>query len=282
MLIYQYTTIEALAQILKNETIRFTRLDYVDDLEEGRIESQSIKLSKFLFVSCWTEAREESIPLWKLYSGDKGGVRIGLERDMFQKFFIDDIIVGGRQIFGSGVSIVPREEILDNDDYWIPPIFESDEIPFYRQMRYVDDVASELSKVVSINETVTGPFPDGETRKDAKLTIDTSILGAVKNKRWEFEEESRFTLFIFPGNPLKYPKGPMVERLYSNLINDKGVGFTYYDLHLNPTILGSMEITMSPSSLPGQRIIVESLCSKYAPNAFIRDSDLRDLVKMKE
>lgn len=281
MLIYQYTTIEALAQILKNRTIRFTRLDHVDDLEEGRIESQSIKLSKFLFVSCWTEEREESIPLWKLYSGDKGGVRIGLERDMFQNYYIDDIVVRGMKIFGSGVSKVPREEILDND-YWILPNYESNGVPFYRKMRYVDDVASELSKVVNRNETVTGTFSNGETRKEAILTINTAILGAVKNKRWEFEKESRFTLFIIPGNPLKYPNGPMVERLYSNLINDKGVAFTYYDLHLNPAILDSMEITMSPSFLPGQRIIVESLCLKYAPKAILRDSDLRDLVKMKD
>ncbi len=281
MLIYQYTTLEALAQILKNQTIRFTRLDHVDDLEEGRIESQSIKLSKFLFVSCWTEDREESIPLWKLYSGDKGGVRIGLERDMFQDYLIDDIVVGGEKIFVSGVSKVPREEILDND-YWILPIYESDGFPFYRKVRYVDDVASELSKVVNRNDTVTGSFSNGEVRKDAKLTIDTTILGAIKNKRWEFEKESRFTLFIIPGNPLKYSNGPMVERLYSDLINDKGVAFSYYDLHLNPAIIDSMEITMSPSSLPGQRIIVESLCSKYAPNAILRDSNLRDLVKMKD
>ena len=281
-MIYQYTTIEALAQILKNQTIRFSRLDQVDDLEEGAIESQSIKLSKFLFVSCWTESREESIPLWKLYSGNKGGVRIGLEKDMFLDYYIEDIIVGGKKVFGSGLSKIPREEILDKD-YWIPPIFKSDMSVFYRKVRYVDDVTSELSNVVKREETESKTvFSDGETRKNAKLTFETSILGAIKNKRWEFEDESRFTIFIFPGNPLKYPTGPMVERLYSNFINDKGIPFTYYDLHLNPTAFESMEITMSPSSLPGQRIIVESLCSQYAPKAIIRDSNLKDLVKLKE
>ena len=269
-MIYQYTTLEALAQILKNQTIRFSRLDQVDDLEEGMIESQSIKLSKFLFVSCWTEAREESIPLWKLYSGNNGGVRIGLEKDMFPDYYINDIVLDGKKVFKSGVSKVPREEILEKD-YWIPPIFVSNSSPFYRKVRYVDDVASALSDVVKRHDTI----------KDVNLAIDTSVLGVIKHKRWEFEEESRFTLLIFPGNPYKYPKGPMVEIFGSNLLNDKGVAFTHYDLHLNPAILDSIEITMSPSSLPGQRIIVESLCEKYARNAIIRDSGLRDLVKMK-
>ena len=87
---------------------------------------------------------------------------------------------------------------------------------------------------------------------------------------------------ITVGNLQKYPTGPMVEKFYSNLINGNGVEFTHCNLHLNPSAFDSMEITMSPSSLPGQKIIVESLCSKYAPNAIIRDSDLIDLVKMKE
>lgn len=34
MKLYHYTTIDTLALILKNRTIRFNRLDKVDDLEE--------------------------------------------------------------------------------------------------------------------------------------------------------------------------------------------------------------------------------------------------------
>ncbi len=279
-MLYQYTTLEALAQILKNQTIRFSRLDQVDDLEEGMIESQSIKLSKFIFVSCWTEAREESIPLWKLYSGNNGGVRIGLEKDMFPDYNINDLVVDGKKVFDSGVSKVPREEILEKD-YLILSCFDPDESPFYRKVRYVDDVASTLSNVVKRQESFIHPISNGDARKNIDLTVNTSSLGAIKHKRWEFEQESRFTLFIFPGNPIKYPKGPMVERFWSNILNGTGVSFTYYDLHFNPSILDSIEITMSPSSLPGQRIIVESLCAKYAPNAIIRDSGLRELVKMK-
>ena len=37
--IYHYTTIETLALILKNHTIRFSRLDKVDDIEESELMS---------------------------------------------------------------------------------------------------------------------------------------------------------------------------------------------------------------------------------------------------
>lgn len=54
MKIYHYTNIEALALILKNQTIRFNRLDKVDDIEEGKAESWGVKFCKYVFVSCWT------------------------------------------------------------------------------------------------------------------------------------------------------------------------------------------------------------------------------------
>ena len=60
MKIYHYTNIEALALILKNQTIRFNRLDKVDDIEEGNAESWGVKFCKYVFVSCWTDKKEEN------------------------------------------------------------------------------------------------------------------------------------------------------------------------------------------------------------------------------
>ena len=39
MKLYHYTSLETLALILKNRTIMFNRLDKVDDVEEGTIQS---------------------------------------------------------------------------------------------------------------------------------------------------------------------------------------------------------------------------------------------------
>ena len=83
MKIYHYTTIDNLALILKNRTIRFNRLDNgLDDLQEGSISSNGVKLGNYGFVSCWTENKEENIPLWKLYTDNGVGVRIALEKDI--------------------------------------------------------------------------------------------------------------------------------------------------------------------------------------------------------
>jgi len=79
MEIHHYTSIENLALILKNKTIRFTRLDKVDDSEEAGLSCKNIQLSYYTFVSCWTDSEEESIPLWKMYAGkEMHGIRIEL------------------------------------------------------------------------------------------------------------------------------------------------------------------------------------------------------------
>jgi hypothetical protein len=88
MKIYHYTNIEALALILKNQTIRFNRLDQVDDIEEGNAESWGVTFCQYVFVSCWTDKKEENIPLWKMYSGNTGGIRLALEPEVFTEYLI--------------------------------------------------------------------------------------------------------------------------------------------------------------------------------------------------
>lgn len=61
MMIYHYTTIDSLALTLKNQTLLFNRLDCVDDIEEGSVESSGIYIGKCVFVSCWTESKEGSV-----------------------------------------------------------------------------------------------------------------------------------------------------------------------------------------------------------------------------
>lgn len=73
--LYHYTSIETLALILKNKTIRFSSLSRVDDVEEEATADYG-NLGRFTFVSCWTNDLEESIPLWNLYTPNMTGVRI--------------------------------------------------------------------------------------------------------------------------------------------------------------------------------------------------------------
>lgn len=62
-MIFHYTSIDTLALILRNHTMRFSRLDKVDDIEESELSSgpTRVKLGNYVFASCWTHCEEESI-----------------------------------------------------------------------------------------------------------------------------------------------------------------------------------------------------------------------------
>lgn len=82
--LYHYTSIEALASILKNRTIRFNKLNRVDDVTEGKSHDFDY-ISEYFFISCWTDLEEESIPFWNMYTPGIKGVRIKLPSSLFNK-----------------------------------------------------------------------------------------------------------------------------------------------------------------------------------------------------
>lgn len=55
MKLYHYTSIETLALILKHKTIRFSRLDRVDDPDEYSFKEDGITPAHYCYVSCWTK-----------------------------------------------------------------------------------------------------------------------------------------------------------------------------------------------------------------------------------
>ena len=79
--LYHYTSVEKLALILQNRTIRFNSLDRMDDLQEK--ETKDIKnIGQFIYVSAWTSEEKESIPMWNMYSSLDAGVRIRLKTNL--------------------------------------------------------------------------------------------------------------------------------------------------------------------------------------------------------
>lgn len=76
MKIYHYTTLETLALILKNRTLRFNNVKNMNDPEESVTEDFKSSLKNYTFISCWTQNPEESIPLWQMYSNSAHGVRL--------------------------------------------------------------------------------------------------------------------------------------------------------------------------------------------------------------
>ncbi len=83
-IIYHYTNIDVLALMLKNRTLRFNRLDHVDDPEESNFISNGVNLGPYTFVSCWTEAKEESrreyTDVEDVHKGQVGSTAVFCER----------------------------------------------------------------------------------------------------------------------------------------------------------------------------------------------------------
>ena len=80
-ILFHYTSIETLALILSSKTIRFNRLDLVNDVDEA-LSPDYPSAQTLVFASCWTATEADEIALWKLYS-EFSGVRIALPTNMF-------------------------------------------------------------------------------------------------------------------------------------------------------------------------------------------------------
>ena len=268
MKIYHYTTIDNLALILKNKSIRFNRLDYLDDLEEGAVTSSGLHLGKYVFVSCWTENQEESIPLWKMYTDNGIGVRIALEQNMFKDYYESRVEIEGKIGTGHLCSKLPITEML-NPKYIISPIFETSD--FYTKIEYIDNIYEKTKETVQIKDL---------EKKKTQISIKYEDIGHYKHRRWAFEEESRFVIRMLPRIP--NTKLQDINNSLSNaLLTGLELDITDYYLYLKENIFDTLEITLSPQLPVSKRIIIESLTNQYAPNAIIKNSILEQSIKLK-
>ena len=199
-IIHHYTNLDVLALILKNRTLRFTRLDQMDDPEESNFVSNGVSLGQYTFVSCWTEVKEESIPMWKMYTKDKWGIRISLEKEGLFQTYIDHEYKGQNNVItevGKDIHFLLDPKLRFNQTEYLPPFLtdDYDKCHFYRKIEYVDDITLYADNCVQI------PEDDGNSEA---ITLKTGKVGSYKHKRWNFQEESRFVMFFMPGNSVPF------------------------------------------------------------------------------
>lgn len=279
MRLYHYTTIDCLAQILKNRTLRFNRLDRVDDIEEGSISPSGVRIGQYVFVSCWTKDSEESIPLWKMYTMNGRGVRISLDSQMFRCYDNSEIVYcDGIPFSFKGTAyertLTPITDFV-NKDYIVLPVGESELDFILKDIQYVDNVPAAVS---------TSIFFQQITDNYRIVNINTRSLGLFKHKRWAFEKESRFALLILPGHHFEkiLTFGPDLSQWMLDVMSNNIPGtISYYDLHLKEDIFDSLGIVLGPNCIESDWIVVDALCSKYAPKSIIKRSTLTESLRMK-
>lgn len=250
--IYHYTTIDTLVLIMLNKTIRFNRLDKVDDEEEFLFGSgvSDVKIGKYIFVSCWTKDAEENPSLWDYIEkrgGKRNAVRIGLDEDIFPEY---PMVKGAK----TRSTFFPHTYEVDGDCY-----FHSfaNELKLH-DIQYVDDNLQRIKRLMEEGSDV--------------VKIKINELGLYKNKeKWARQKESRFRLIAFPttekfesrddemGQDNVNFSHDLLRSIVPLLWQNTPISLNYKDLPLKKGVLDSIEVTMGPHTTKEDKEKVQRL-----------------------
>lgn len=274
--VHHYTNIDTLALILKNETIRFNRLDRVDDISEAESFGNP-NLACFLFISCWSDSALESIPQWSMYTEGMKGVRITFPKNLFNYRPLKPPESAKEIIKGEVLLPIPFEEIF-TDEYIILPIM-MDRNEFERKVEYVEDISVVYKDAVDFNFD-----PNGGVKIQIAKVFN---LARYKSKAWKFQSEYRFVLMIFPGLPIsgggitdvKYQKA-LPNHFIRSILHNIPPKIDYYDVEINPDVLDNIVVTMGPLAKDEEIQQVQSLLKKYTKKGSLQLSSLTGTIRV--
>ncbi len=225
--LYHYTSIETLALILKHRTLRFNRLDKVNDPQEEKSFTQEVA-RKSQFVSCWTKNPEESLPMWFLYASGAQGVRIeATEGTLLCQGFQSEVYVKISDFSGFE---------MENAD---GPLFK------YIKINYDGPKQSEHSNF-TLRDNSLGKAP---TKEEFLTNVDWV---EHKSAYWQYEAEYRLAINAIGSSWSISKSEKFLEGLPEKL-----------DLSLPIDFFKHFCITLGPKVSDAQRIIVASLLNEH-------------------
>lgn len=263
-MIYHYTSIETLALILDSRNIRFNNLTAVDDIFEGSLFNKA-NLAQFIFVSCWTKDNEENIALWKMYTHGKG-VRIGLpdypwKKNIYNLSEWKDLGIDLRNNLNK-IQYGPFKvsDIFGEKHFIMPPycLPMPNEGVFTKDVVYLDDQMLEDKYKDIYNHKLN------EANGTFEIKIAPIEFGKFKHKRWAFQNEFRFVMFICPLDRKydvkdKNAMNLMTTTFYDYLQNERESPIKDFYVELSDEAISNMEITLGPLSTSADEIIVKAL-----------------------
>lgn len=267
--LYHYTNIEALALILKNQTIKFNPLNKMDDTQE--MESSDYQnFGKICYVSSWTDIEKEEIPMWRMYCNKESGVRISLPVNPFEKY--NDM----EYAITHGLTTLKLKE-GSKKPFTIIPFKEMLEKKFCLFDVHGDLMVTRV-KYDNRNEKL---YPKLYHQIGDFNNLNIAELGLYKSTYWEFQREWRYRLFPAPVDlQCALICGEFVAQLRRK-IEENNLNFLFDSLFLKirKECFEKMEILMSPNISPGYQIIIESLVKEYNPCATLHESALKGLIQ---
>lgn len=266
--LYHYASLDTLALILHNRTIRFSRLDKVDDPQEQR-SADSQNLGKMKLVSCWTSSDEESIPMWREYAGAECGVRIQMKSYPFKQYSVSneslnklssDAVLNALGGSFDGLHL-PLEDFWDKNYHFFETARDRE---ILHEVEYTNDESLLFPKVINA-------FGNGG------LVADLNALGVHETTAWSYQKEWRYILTAVPIGIDSVINVRLDQILRANDVMldkcDPGIP-PYYDLTISDEAFSSMKIVSSPKMTPGNRVILNTLIEKYAPGIEVAESSI--------
>jgi len=272
--IYHYTSLDTLELILTNRTLRFTRIDRLDDGMEAATFPGD--LSKKFFVSCWTTDPSDTPMAWRRFytacSDDPATrVRISIVRKPFQYRCLG--VVGG-----------------DGREAWLSPEF-AQPFPFFSRFTasyVVDDMnmtqQSWFGRSVAYVDQVENFYADRIIRHaDGGLELRAiQDFATHKERGWDEQREYRFVLCAAPPIPgldgsVEVPPsmeweifrrawcaGSMRDGTYPDV--DK------IDMPIHLDAISDMEVMLSPTCSEGSIGRTRDIVQRLLPRATIVQS----------
>ncbi|MCP1145787.1 DUF2971 domain-containing protein [Lysinibacillus endophyticus] len=219
--LFHYTSVDTLEKIITNKSIRFNRLDKVNDPEEA-LTANLENANTLVFVSCWDDERNESIHMWNMYGDNFKGVRIELPIDMFKGR--DNI-----RVYEKGGAMFKYAEMIDIDRKDFSLGMRTSSIFGPNKVAYVDNRELLISKAV---------YEESDF-----IHVNLYDLGLFKNKYWHIENEWRYKI-IGLMEEVNYPNDAFTRDILD--LKRYPVNQTEIFVQLDESVFKEMKITVGP------------------------------------
>lgn len=219
--LYHYTSLNTIKLILKNRTIRFNRLDRVNDPDEARTVNLPYS-NTAVFVSCWNAEEKETIKLWEMYGDNMKGVKLKFPTNMFN----------GRsrpRVFEKGGCHIHYAKNIQIDRLDLPYGLSTSSIIGPNKVFYTDEIEKLVSQAI---------YDRGEY-----LAANLYDLGQFKNKKWSNENEWRYKIIAF-FNEFSLPNDEFTKDIFD--LKKFPIVQEYIDVELDSTTMNEIEITFGP------------------------------------
>jgi hypothetical protein len=163
-------------------------------------------------------------------------------------------------------STIPITEMIKRN-FYSPNVFNTDN--FIKKVIYTDDADKLDPKLI-------------RTLNTGGMKIGLDSIGTYKSRAWSFQKEWRYRFIVYTYNPQVHPEQAeqLLEKYVAeSILNTVVQPFPWYDMTLNNEAFSKMEVTLSPTISPGNRILVKTLLDRYNPSAELLESSLYKLIR---